>query len=68
VPAYRQRHTSASDLSPPIPALIFGSPAYRPEKFVEALRNSPTETERLRQENRRLAAARREPIAVVAIH
>jgi pimaricinolide synthase PimS1 len=37
------------------------------EKFVEALRSSLKETERLRHENRRLAAAPREPIAVVAM-
>ena len=37
------------------------------EKFVEALRSSLKETERLRQENRQLAAASREPIAVVAM-
>jgi Erythronolide synthase docking domain len=33
-----------------------------PDEFVEALRNPLKETERLRQENRRLAAASREPI------
>ncbi|MFE5588041.1 type I polyketide synthase, partial [Kitasatospora sp. NPDC056531] len=37
------------------------------EKFVEALRLSVKETERLRQENRRLAEASREPIAIVGM-
>ncbi|MGW1819899.1 type I polyketide synthase, partial [Streptomyces sp. NPDC002125] len=38
-----------------------------PEKILDALRTSLKETERLRKENRRLAAASREPIAIVAI-
>ncbi|MFJ7208098.1 SDR family NAD(P)-dependent oxidoreductase [Streptomyces sp. NPDC098789] len=38
-----------------------------PEKILEALRTSLKETERLRKENRRIAAASREPIAIVAI-
>ncbi|WTJ87542.1 SDR family NAD(P)-dependent oxidoreductase [Streptomyces sp. NBC_01538] len=37
------------------------------EKYVEALRLSLKETERLRQENRRLTAAAREPIAVIGM-
>jgi acyl transferase domain-containing protein/D-arabinose 1-dehydrogenase-like Zn-dependent alcohol dehydrogenase/acyl carrier protein len=38
-----------------------------PEQVVEALRASVKETERLRQENRRLLAAGREPVAIVGI-
>ncbi|MEW9534689.1 SDR family NAD(P)-dependent oxidoreductase, partial [Microbispora sp. NPDC049125] len=37
------------------------------EKIVEALRASLKETERLRQQNRQLTAASREPIAIVAM-
>ncbi|MGV9317206.1 type I polyketide synthase, partial [Streptomyces sp. NPDC003691] len=37
------------------------------EQLVEALRASVKENERLRQDNRRLAAAPREPIAIVAM-
>ncbi|CAM5464368.1 hypothetical protein SGLAM104S_00234 [Streptomyces glaucescens] len=38
-----------------------------PEKILEALRTSLKETERLRKENRRMAAASREPIAIVGM-
>nr|WLE93515.1 PKS T1(KS-AT-DH-KR-KS-AT-KR) [Streptomyces sp.] len=37
------------------------------DKAVEALRRSVRETERLREQNRKLAAAQREPIAVVSM-
>ncbi|MEU7584517.1 beta-ketoacyl synthase N-terminal-like domain-containing protein, partial [Streptomyces sp. NPDC041068] len=38
-----------------------------PEKILDALRVSLKETERLRKENRKLAAASREPIAIVGM-
>ncbi|MER6032194.1 beta-ketoacyl synthase N-terminal-like domain-containing protein, partial [Streptomyces sp. NPDC001851] len=38
-----------------------------PEKILEALRTSLKETERLRKENRRMATASREPIAIVGM-
>ncbi|HEY8984097.1 MAG TPA: type I polyketide synthase, partial [Streptomyces sp.] len=37
------------------------------DKYIEALRHSLKEAEQLRQENRRLSAAAREPIAVIGI-
>ncbi|MFI2646045.1 type I polyketide synthase, partial [Streptomyces sp. NPDC018610] len=38
-----------------------------PEKILDALRTSLKETERLRKENRRMAAASREPIAIIGM-